>query len=573
MDTKSKLLYGIIISLAFILLGFAIWKSAQKNDNVGLELVEQKNLLGNIHFDKLTKEWKDEYGVCHTCTPENGFSLDGYILQEPQERARLCYAEKMKSDFDFSDYQEEQLYNYYFLELIREGQNVRGNVESYPYGTDSSIAEFSGEYDVKKFTALVLGDFSAEGQSWQEEQELRFIESGVQSLYSESSEDESGVYRINQEMEKKVAFTFPKVSCTLFDRWQKESMYDDVLENISLVDTFSGEIIFIENGKDGYVVDVKNSEGEIARVVLSIPNLGPHSDFDFSAVKVGSIISVRGESFILNGDVRITAKHVNLESFEKEDYLGKTLKEAQELAKKNNVMFRVVKEDGLSLPVTKDYRPGRINASIEKGFVRSYFIEGKADKKTIPVIEDFIGMNEKEAFALAKKHDIPFRIVERDDVSLPVTLDFRVGRMNAFIKKGKVISVNIEANAGLVLKKPQDFQECLNMSGVIMESYPRQCSFDKEIFIENVKVESQEKILQIASKRMSCTGIVPQECYVVNDELFYDPIEGFDFESGYEYTLRVEERPRCDVHKPENCPLDVGLYSYHLLEILEKTKK
>lgn len=36
----------------------------------------------DIVFDQEKKQWVDCYGVCHTCTPENGFNEDGTISVE-----------------------------------------------------------------------------------------------------------------------------------------------------------------------------------------------------------------------------------------------------------------------------------------------------------------------------------------------------------------------------------------------------------------------------------------------------------------------------------------------------------
>lgn len=58
-----------------------------------------------------------------------------------------------------------------------------------------------------------------------------------------------------------------------------------------------------------------------------------------------------------------------------EDYVGMTTAQAQSKAETAGVMFRVVMEDGESLPVTMDLRPGRINAIVEAGVVVSYTIE------------------------------------------------------------------------------------------------------------------------------------------------------------------------------------------------------
>lgn len=56
-------------------------------------------------------------------------------------------------------------------------------------------------------------------------------------------------------------------------------------------------------------------------------------------------------------------------------YLNLSEKAAADLAEKNGVSFRVVKRDGEFLPATMDYRPGRINAEVEKGIVVDYQVE------------------------------------------------------------------------------------------------------------------------------------------------------------------------------------------------------
>lgn len=33
-----------------------------------------------LHFDKEKKVWRDGYGICHTCTEENGFTKDGKVI-------------------------------------------------------------------------------------------------------------------------------------------------------------------------------------------------------------------------------------------------------------------------------------------------------------------------------------------------------------------------------------------------------------------------------------------------------------------------------------------------------------
>ena len=76
--------------------------------------------------------------------------------------------------------------------------------------------------------------------------------------------------------------------------------------------------------------------------------------------------------------------------------------------------------------------------------------------------------------------------------------------------------------------------------------------------------------MDVASERVPCQGFVPQECLRVREHpsttwtLFYDGIEGFAFEPGFEYTLRVR------VREIENPPADGSSRAYSLIAILRK---
>lgn len=71
---------------------------------------------------------------------------------------------------------------------------------------------------------------------------------------------------------------------------------------------FRGTIASIEAGKDGSTVELRAADGSKLNVVLSIPNLGPDSDFDFGAIKVGAKIEVQGEIFMLGKERQMAAK-------------------------------------------------------------------------------------------------------------------------------------------------------------------------------------------------------------------------------------------------------------------------
>ena len=76
--------------------------------------------------------------------------------------------------------------------------------------------------------------------------------------------------------------------------------------------------------------------------------------------------------------------------------------------------------------------------------------------------------------------------------------------------------------------------------------------------------------LTIGPYTQTCQGFIEQTCFLeYNDdsrqwELFYEEIQGFDFEPGFLYTLeaRLEDRGT-DIQ-------DVGRYAYHLVDVLSK---
>ncbi len=85
-------------------------------------------------------------------------------------------------------------------------------------------------------------------------------------------------------------------------------------------------------------------------------------------------------------------------------------------------------------------------------------------------------------------------------------------------------------------------------------------------------IGSKEEILtlDVAAARVPCQGAFPQECFRVRQQpdtewtLFYDPIEGFDYQPGFEYTIKVLQR------SIRNPPADGSSASYHLVSILRK---
>lgn len=78
------------------------------------------------------------------------------------------------------------------------------------------------------------------------------------------------------------------------------------------------------------------------------------------------------------------------------------------------------------------------------------------------------------------------------------------------------------------------------------------------------------KTLLVDAKLYDCVGVAPMKCMRVKElpagewTLFYQNIEGFDYQSGTEYTLKV------NVTKVANPPADSSSLKYSLVEIIDK---
>lgn len=77
--------------------------------------------------------------------------------------------------------------------------------------------------------------------------------------------------------------------------------------------------------------------------------------------------------------------------------------------------------------------------------------------------------------------------------------------------------------------------------------------------------------LYVNSQKLDCVGVAPQKCLQVRRSeseswsFFYDNIEGFTFEPGFIYALKVSEE------EIENPPADASSKRVKLEEVLSKT--
>lgn len=82
--------------------------------------------------------------------------------------------------------------------------------------------------------------------------------------------------------------------------------------------------------------------------------------------------------------------------------------------------------------------------------------------------------------------------------------------------------------------------------------------------------EGRVRILQVAGQRVPCTGVAPMLCLQVRStpgaawEAHYFEIEGFNWQVGVEYVIRVRELP------VPNPPADGSSVRWVLEEVLER---
>lgn len=82
--------------------------------------------------------------------------------------------------------------------------------------------------------------------------------------------------------------------------------------------------------------------------------------------------------------------------------------------------------------------------------------------------------------------------------------------------------------------------------------------------------EAVEKTIYVGPKLVDCVGVTPQKCMLVKENpedeytLFYDQIEGFEYEEGFEYKLVIKEE------QVENPPADASSIKWTLVSVESK---
>ena len=92
-------------------------------------------------------------------------------------------------------------------------------------------------------------------------------------------------------------------------------------------------------------------------------------------------------------------------------------------------------------------------------------------------------------------------------------------------------------------------------------------------FLVPTAFAEETKTIFVGPNLVDCVGVAPQQCMLVREEpnsswnYFYDSIQGFDFEPGYEYELQVL------VTDVKNPPADASSKKYELIQVANKKPK
>ncbi len=91
------------------------------------------------------------------------------------------------------------------------------------------------------------------------------------------------------------------------------------------------------------------------------------------------------------------------------------------------------------------------------------------------------------------------------------------------------------------------------------------------------KAEKDEKedqtagvmIASVTTDKATCMDRTPKECLRIDDTLVFDDTQGFNFEYGYEYKLKIQRQYAKLDKRPQQ---KKQLYTYHLIKVLDQTK-
>jgi hypothetical protein len=147
------------------------------------------------------------------------------------------------------------------------------------------------------------------------------------------------------------------------------------------------------------------------------------------------------------------------------------------------------------------------------------------------------------------------------DSYVPGECEFE-GTLEPEIEKETHICTEEEKNAKICTL---EYRAVCGDDGVTYGNSCSACSSGNiDSWTEGECMDENVEIMTVGSELKDCVGVGPMECMVVDDKFFYDDIEGFDYEEGYTYEIKVKKT------EIENPPMDGSSIKYELLEVISK---
>ena len=192
-----------------------------------------------------------------------------------------------------------------FEDCVKVGGNV---AESYPrqcFFEDKSFVEEVEEEYVKGELIVVFEDPKSIEKTIEEIEKIQNIE--FEKFLFNQNDLKIALFKVSENQEEECLEKVEKINGVKYSELNNISSIDEPV--VEITESFTGTITIIEDGKDGSTITLKNEKGEVIKSTISIPNLGPNTDFDFSNIKVGNKLRVSGSTFEIQGVKHLTAKH------------------------------------------------------------------------------------------------------------------------------------------------------------------------------------------------------------------------------------------------------------------------
>lgn len=166
----------------------------------------------------------------------------------------------------------------------------------------------------------------------------------------------------------------------------------------------------------------------------------------------------------------------------------------------------------------------------------------------------------------APEHDGYGRYVTIDDLfdTIQEAIDGRASQITAIYDPeiGYPRDVRIDYDAGMA-----DEEYMFTASGY--SSYHGDPHNDSDESATGDAVRMME--VTVGPELLDCVGVGPRKCLVVDGEFFYEGIDGFKYEEGNTYRLKIE---RYDAFPgQQEPPQDASRYGYRLIQVLSKTSR